>query len=730
MNTPDIARTYIAAGFHVVPLAPRSKAPRSSDWTHRTFTPEDFAPNDNIGFQPCDGLVDIDLDTEEALAVADTFLPKTPLAFGRPSHPLSHRIYRSSLTAHKKFIDDVAPNDARKATLFEIRVGTQFQTMLPPSIHPDGEQLTWANGHDPATALAVDADPLLRTAKLVATAAMVARYYNPPKDRHDWCMSLAGTLRHLGLTVLEVEHIIEAAARVADDANLEHRRQEITSTFAKPDNTPLKAETDLLKAIPDKEVAKRFLDFLKDLWGGRGGTINPSLVQRVVEELNQKYAVIHDQGGNLWLLVEEPGEEPRLSPLRDIFSLEPFKVPIGTSARGAPILRAKADMWFESPHRRAFRGMETQPNPRRARRGWYNQWQGWAVEPKRGDWSLFREHISMLVNHDERWARYVLSWMANCVQRPDEPSGIALVFKGPQGTGKSTFGTWFGALFGRHFLHLDSEQRLTGRFNAHLHNVIVVLADEAVWAQRRVGQGMLKRMITEQTLHIEYKHRNPLVVPNMLHMIVASNEDWAAPVGIDDRRFAVWLVPKEHQNDYAFFRQVHTQLFEEGGLAALLYDLLAWTDHVDLKDIPDTEERTEQKTQSMSAHAKWWLDVLMDGTYWTHAHRNVRGHKHEETGLFQVERGFLYEQMCLFFRGAFRYEEAGSQTRLGQFLASVVPEGFVNGWQDKKSGGKWYYLFPALTACRAFFDSMYGTRKWPKEEESEEEVNVKGKFDM
>src|SRR5262249_7993777 len=43
---------------------------------------------------PSGGLVDVDLDAPEALAVCDSFLPRTNLVFGRPSTPRAHREYR------------------------------------------------------------------------------------------------------------------------------------------------------------------------------------------------------------------------------------------------------------------------------------------------------------------------------------------------------------------------------------------------------------------------------------------------------------------------------------------------------------------------------------------------------------------------------------------------------------------------------------------------------------
>jgi hypothetical protein len=50
----------------------------------------------NVGVllgDPSGGLVDVDLDCEQALLVAEQFLPPTGAVFGRPGRPNSHHLY-------------------------------------------------------------------------------------------------------------------------------------------------------------------------------------------------------------------------------------------------------------------------------------------------------------------------------------------------------------------------------------------------------------------------------------------------------------------------------------------------------------------------------------------------------------------------------------------------------------------------------------------------------------
>src|ERR1035441_2298451 len=100
--------------------------------------------------------------------------------------------------------------------------------------------------------------------------------------------------------------------------------------------------------------------------------------------------------------------------------------------------------------------------------------------------------------------------------------------------------------------------------------------DEALWAGDKKGEVVLKALITEPTFPFQAKFRDTIMVENRLRIFVASNNDWAVPAGIGDRRWFVLNVA----NTYAgtVHRDYWTALYSEtenGGAAAILYELLA-----------------------------------------------------------------------------------------------------------------------------------------------------------
>ena len=131
----------------------------------------------------------------------------------------------------------------------------------------------------------------------------------------------------------------------------------------------------------------------------------------------------------------------------------------------------------------------------------------------------------------------------------------------------------------------------------------------------RQGCGRLaKRLITEPDLFIEAKGRDGVTVPNMLHVVMASNEHWAVPAGEDERRFAVFEVSDCRKQSEAWFQALYVEM-EGGGLAAMLHELLAF----DLGDwhprrIPKTGALLKQQARGLSPEDEFWVELLESGS--------------------------------------------------------------------------------------------------------------------
>src|SRR5262249_14908050 len=244
-----------------------------------------------------------------------------------------------------------------------------------------------------------------------------------------------------------------------------------------------------------------------------------------------------------------------------------------------------------------------------------NLWRGWAINPQRGSWRRLRRHIyEVLANKDKKSFKYIIKWVAWALQNPDKQAEVALVFHGGRGTGRGMFGRMLVDIFGQHGWHIASREHFVGRFNAHLMYCAMLFVDEAYWPGDKQGEGILKNRVTEGTLTVEPKGIDPMRMPNRLKVIIASNEKWIVPAGVDERRLAVFNVSEKYKQKTEYFVPLYAEM-ESGGIAAMMHDLLA----MDLrgwhprKDVPKTEALREQQERSLSPEEHWWLSLLHNG---------------------------------------------------------------------------------------------------------------------
>ncbi|MBI5059900.1 bifunctional DNA primase/polymerase [candidate division KSB1 bacterium] len=249
---------YRALGFKPTPL--KGKKALLNSW-QRTDLPEDqdslhFRPGVNVGIRsgdPSGGLVDVDLDSSLAVAIARFFLPHTPFVFGHASKQCSHYFYIVNPTPKtKKF---VAPDGT---TLVELR-GTGGQTMVPPSRHPCGEDVVFSTegGALPGCPARVTQDVLLWAVKQIAAATLLAMHWPIKGARQDAALALAGGLLRAGWTPDHSCRLIEAVATAAGDDEVQLRLGTVGSTAAKlGSGVDLRGWPTLAELVGRREVEK------------------------------------------------------------------------------------------------------------------------------------------------------------------------------------------------------------------------------------------------------------------------------------------------------------------------------------------------------------------------------------------------------------------------------------------------------------------------------------------
>lgn len=288
------------------------------------------------------------------------------------------------------------------------------------------------------------------------------------------------------------------------------------------------------------------------------------------------------------------------------------------------VMLTPAGYFLHNKKRRTFDRMVFEANTERVLPSDYNMWNGFALTPKKGDWSLMHAMIEeSIADGDIESYLWIIRFCAWCIQNPTERAGVCLaMLSEKQGTGKGLLGRTMCKLFGAHAQHMYRQNSVTARFNAQLAQCAMLFEDESDFAGDKAAASMMKGLITEPTIDIERKGIDVITLPNCLKIIKATNRKWVAPVEAGDRRYAVFHTCEKWANNKSYFGPIYGQLDNEedtanrnAGYRAMLHDLMHWP----LKgwkpsdEIPNTVARAEQKAMTLPDEDKWLLGYLESG---------------------------------------------------------------------------------------------------------------------
>jgi Family of unknown function (DUF5906)/RepB DNA-primase from phage plasmid len=397
----------------------------------------------------------------------------------------------------------------------------------------------------------------------------------PEGDRSEKFHSAVGWLRRLGWNLDNVVAVLETHPEGIAKKYAGRLREEVERSFEKVDGPPHEAGDPDLAAM------------------------------------NEKYAVVMIGGkARIAWLEHDPSLQPVFATFEDFtkFHAMPEKR-IGKNNVGI------GKWWIGHPQRRQYDGVVFAPLQNIP--GKWNLWTGFSCEPcmyPSGGGSVrpYLEHLlDNVCRRNLGHFRYLLGWMADAVQNPGRHAATAIVLRGKEGTGKNVAVEEFGKLFGPHFLRVVQTRHLTGNFNAHLQNIVVLNANEAFFAGDKQHEGVIKALVTEPRLTIEPKGLNPYEVQNCLHIMLSSNESWVVPASMEARRWFVLDVSEDHMQDHDYFANIANNM-NSGGRDQLLHMLqsfglekikgrlppgsVPW--EINLRQVPKTAALADQEQRS------------------------------------------------------------------------------------------------------------------------------------
>ena len=235
-------------------LANQSKKPVSQDWLSNGKTLANAtADSKNIGLLLGEksGALDVDLDCMEAKILAEIILPEPAAKFDRGSPESGHFLYKASSCGPRKKFGAEGPN----STLVELR-GDGAQTMVPPSVHPNGKILTFTALSDETTK--VEYDDLLKSVSFLAACSEVTQNWSNGR-RHDLVLAFSGFCLKKGIEPDLLMNIVQRICEIADDHEVDDRLNAIRTSYAKPADSLLgyKGLVDCLGQAKAKRIADR-----------------------------------------------------------------------------------------------------------------------------------------------------------------------------------------------------------------------------------------------------------------------------------------------------------------------------------------------------------------------------------------------------------------------------------------------------------------------------------------
>lgn len=193
------------------------------------------------------------------------------------------------------------------------------------------------------------------------------------------------------------------------------------------------------------------------------------------------------------------------------------------------------------------------------------------TECKKGDPTPFLKHLSLLIP-DERDRRILLSWMAAIAQHKGKKFQWAILIQGVEGNGKTLLSRILSFIVGAKYTHYPSSHDIANPFNSWLaFKLLICIEDIYTPGHRSETEEVLKPLITNQMIEVQFKGRDQVMMDNNANFIINTNHKDGLRKHEGDRRYAIFYTQQ----------QVVADLKRDGMDGDYFPDLYNWFDNED-----------------------------------------------------------------------------------------------------------------------------------------------------
>jgi hypothetical protein len=226
----------------------------------------------------------------------------------------------------------------------------------------------------------------------------------------------------------------------------------------------------------------------------------------------------------------------------------------------------------------------------------------------------------IICDGDEEANVYVLNYLSHMLQFPSHRPTVAIVLRGEQGAGKSTFGQIVGRLLGTsketagYFASFGTLDKVLGKFNVMLTSKLAIFIEELEITKSRTMENALKNLITEPTLMIEPKGKEQYVENNYARILGGTNHNHIWNVSKDERRLTLLNISNAHANDGMYFGPLYAEIKNIDSFRAFFSFLMQWNVDHDLVRKPlRNQARAEQAIATKTPNKELALRMLRVG---------------------------------------------------------------------------------------------------------------------
>lgn len=273
------------------------------------------------------------------------------------------------------------------------------------------------------------------------------------------------------------------------------------------------------------------------------------------------------------------------------------------------------NVWLKNINRRDIIGLKFDPSMKQDPL-YFNLYKGFQYQltddTDYTDIEAYLFHIhDVWANGDSEVSEYILNWFAHIYQKPYKRTDVAIVIPSEtEGNGKNIAMNVHSKIMDKMYYSTADINSIVGNFNPQAEGRLLINLNECTWAGRKSQTGILKALVTENTMTINQKNIKSYLIDNYSNVIIFSNDENPIEIGKNNRRYYV-LDIKEQKMDSRLI---------DGVLNVDPQKLFNYFMNRDISDFDPTKFKTTKREQgikefSLGSEFDFWLQALTENWF-------------------------------------------------------------------------------------------------------------------